>query len=134
MEASVVFLHKHFIAAEGSTRESFTELRSILQNLSATLSARRGSSSFQSNYGLTSAGYRTAQGMIVERGEQIRENIEAFEKRVEVLACEEVHDEATDQAAVLVTCRVRSDGIKLYILSNPRRTELRVGARPEGLV
>lgn len=129
-----MFLHKHFAGGPSREHEQGPEVSDILRNLSAMLSARRGSSSFQPTYGLTTTGSRSQQGMVVELGEQIRENVEAYEPRLQVLACEEVQDETTDQPAILVTCLLRSRDLKLYILSNPRRTDISVGARPRGVL
>lgn len=129
-----MFLHKHFLSDVPAAYEEGPEVADILRNLNAMLSARRGSSSFQPSYGLATAGYRAQQAMVIELGEQIRENITAFERRLEVLACEEVQQEATDQPAILVSCRLRERKLKLYILASPRRLTISVGARPKGVL
>ena len=129
-----MFLHKHFVRDQGVAHEAGPEVSDILRNLSAMLSARRGSSSFHPSYGLAPTGYRSQQGIVIELGEQIRENVEAFERRLDVLSSEEVYDETTDQPAILVTCCVRRSQLRLYILANPRRTDISVGARPRGVL
>lgn len=128
-----MFLRKHFPGDPVPVHEAGPLANDIVENLRAMLTARRGSSSFRPSYGLSTVGYLTAQQMVAELGAQIAENIASFEPRLEVLEVEEVHDEETNQAAVLVSCRARSENLKIYILSNPRRTEICVGARPAGL-
>lgn len=127
-----MFLRRHFPSREAARVELGDELSDIVHNLRALLSSRQGSSACHEHYGLSTIGFLTAQEMVTQLGTQIRKNVEAFEPRLEVLACDEVFGEQ-DEAYVLVRCAVRAHALPLYILANPRRTEITIGMRPRGV-
>lgn len=129
-----MFLRKHFIAKpEPMKSPAALELEDILLNLRAMFVARRGCSSFRENYGLSTTGYGTVQTMVSEISLQIRENVGLYERRLEILRCDEAFDDDTQEAMVLAHCRVLTSGVSLFVICNPRRTEIHVGEKPRNV-
>lgn len=113
-----MFLRKHFV--DGVTT---SELEDVIQNLNHVLGTKRGSSYFLRTFGLTDVGYRTPEEMIVQLTAEIKENIELYEPRVELLGVDEVYDEGR-RARLVVHLRLRDGSARLRLSVDPAKRAL----------
>lgn len=116
------FIHRHFIGGEE------TELESIVRNLGYILSTKRRAGSFLRDFGISETGYRTPEEMVTQLGQEIRENIEKYEPRIEVEDIEETYD-AANRPTLAIHCIVKETGQALDVRFDPREREASASAK-----
>jgi predicted component of type VI protein secretion system len=121
------FLTRKFLGREE------TLLEEVLRNLRNLLSAKRGAASFLQGFGLSETGFRTAEEMLSQLSEEIRENIRLYEPRVEVIEVEEDYEGENGRLRLLVHCRLRHTAEPLSVLIDPHSRAMAVApqAQPE---
>ena len=105
-----------------------TEVESILRNLGYVLTAKRGASSILPDYGLTDLVAGTAEEYFLWLDREVRQTIDRYEPRVEVVEVEEDVDD-DGQTRMRLSLRIRSSQESLQLLLDPQRREVR--APPE---
>lgn len=116
------FLYRKFLKGEE------TPLEDVLRNLGYLLRSKRGAASFLPGFGLTETGFRTAEEMLTQLSEEIRENIRLYEPRVEVTEIEEDYDDEGGHPRLVVHCRLKSTQEQLSVVLDPRSRALSAGA------
>jgi predicted component of type VI protein secretion system len=121
------FLHRKFLKGQE------TPLEDVLRNLGYLLRAKRGAASFLPGFGLTETGFRTAEEMLTQLSEEIRENIRLYEPRVEVTEIEEDYDDEGGHPRLVVHCRLKGTQEPLSVVLDPRSHALSASqpTRPE---
>ena len=83
------------------------ERRDIAHNLKMVLGTRRGTGYFQPELGLTQAASSTPADALTLLAQELRENIEKFEHRLEVVEVDEEYDDE-GRPYLEVICRMKS--------------------------
>lgn len=96
-----------------------TLLEEVLRNLRNLLSAKRGAASFLPGFGLSETGFRTAEEMLSQLNEEIRQNIGLYEPRVEVTEIEEDYGAESGRLRLVVHCRLRHTAEPLSLQLDP---------------
>lgn len=110
-----MFLHKHF--GDGG---EISETDDIVRNLGHVLRTKRGCGYFLSSFGLSDAGYRTPEEMIMRLTAEIAENVRLYEPRVQMIDVDEEYDDGGNRARLVVRLRLRSKADKLGIVIDLR--------------
>lgn len=115
------FLERKFLgAAEGSV------VNDVVRNIGYLLRAKRGAASFRPEFGLTETGFRTGEEMLVVMDREIRENLAAFEPRVEVVEISEEYEADSQRPRLVVHCRLRGRAEAIRLTLDPRSREIAV--------
>jgi predicted component of type VI protein secretion system len=108
-----------------------TLLQEVLSNLGHLLSAKRGAASFLPGFGLSETGFRTAEEMLSQMAEEIRENIRLYEPRVEVTEVEEDYEAESGRLRLLVHCRMRDTSEPLSVVLDPYSRAMAVATQAQ---
>jgi hypothetical protein len=101
-----MFLYKHFVDPTLTN-----EAEDIVRNLRHVLGSRRGTGYFVDSFGLSGSGYRQGDELFVRLMDEVAENIQRNEPRVEVVGkIKEVHDDDATGARIIATMRCISTG------------------------
>ena len=117
------FLHRKFL------NEPETPLDDILRNVSYLLRAKRGAGSFMTHFGLTETGFRTAEEMLNTLSEEIRENFEHHEPRLEITDIDEDYVDDDPRPRLVVHCRVKETQAKLSLVLDPKSRDVTVAKK-----
>jgi len=93
------------------------EMSDVVSNVRTLLNARRGAGSFIDTFGIDVAQFRAAGDAIVALQAQVRENLQLYEPRLELLEVEELYDD-DGKPYLELNCRLKSSGEILRISSN----------------
>ncbi len=113
-----MFLRRKF--PQSKQAQSQSEMADVLNNLNVLLNARRGAGSFDECFGLDTTAYRSHAEAAEILQRQVRENIEEYEPRLNVLSIEEEYNDE-GKPFIEVLCELRSSGEVLKIKSSTDR-------------
>lgn len=116
-----MFLYKKFV-----NKDAGTELDDIRRNLGYLLRTKRGCGTFQEAFGINETGYRTPADMVENLSNEIRETVERYEPRIEIIEIDEEH-ESGGSVTLAVHCRVRSTDERLQIMLNTSQKLVDIG-------
>ncbi|MEC9464414.1 MAG: GPW/gp25 family protein [Myxococcota bacterium] len=116
-----MFLRRKFL---GET-PSDNLVEDVVGNLQRVLGTKRGCGHFLADFGLSETGYRTADEMVLEVSQEIKENIKRYEPRVVI---DEIDDEYDDEGRVslVVRCSLRQGGQRVTVAMNLRERKIAV--------
>jgi phage baseplate assembly protein W len=115
----VGFLERKFLGAREDTL-----LDEVLKNVGYLLRAKRGAAWFRPEFGITETGFRTGEEMLLVLEKEIRENLAAFEPRVEVLEVSEEYEEDSQRPRLVVKCRLKGRDELLRLTLDPRTRDV----------
>jgi predicted component of type VI protein secretion system len=95
----------------------------VVGNLRRVLGTKRGCGHFLPDFGLTETGYRTADEMVLEVSQELRENIERYEPRVVIDEIDDEYDE-NGRVRLVVHCSLRSTGKRLTVAIDLKERQL----------
>jgi phage baseplate assembly protein W len=105
-----VFLSKHFLGIKPDEAED------IERNLGFVLSTKRGCGYFLPSFGLSEMTFRTPEEAVTKLTLELRENIELFEPRVELVKIDEVYDDDGRQVRLVAMLKPRSSSKLLRLV------------------
>lgn len=119
-----MFLYKHFVDPT-----AFHETEDIVRNLRHVLTSRRGTGYFLASFGLTGAGVRQGDELLVRLMDEVAENVRLYEPRVELMGkIKEIHDDDARGARLVARMRCRHSGeiVRMTIHVHNRDIEFEV--------
>ena len=78
---------------------------------------------------MTETGFRTAEEMLTLMAQEIRENLQLYEPRVEVTEIEEGAEGDSGRPCLVVHCRLRASREPLSITLDPRSRAITLGTQ-----
>ena len=108
------FLERKFLGKRDDTL-----LDEVMKNVGYLLRAKRGAAWFRPDFGITETGFRTGEEMLLVLEKELRENIAAFEPRLEVLEVSEEYEEDSQRPKLVVRCRLKESKELLRLTLDP---------------
>ena len=119
-----MFLRRKF--PQNRTATEATEMADICRNLRVVFNARRGAGSFDEQFGLDVAAYGSRVDAAERMKVQIRQNVERFEPRLNVVSVEEEYDES-GKPFLEIICELNATGERIRVATGVGLRGLEIG-------